>query len=301
MNTGGSVLCSNCSFSSLLSSPNTDADSSPSIILDGATTLEYVDGREYSFDSTNLSTSACFSHCLFIGDKYPSARPLTFNEYKGSISILSCSFVDHTYTKDDGHVTDDALNTSCRFDQCSSTGGGALCLRGYKLNSHTPLAQLSDCIIVDCSVTLNGGGVIAEEEIDLSVVNTKFERCGDIDGSGCFCGGAIASMDYKTKLTVEDSYFIECRASDRGGAIYKMDTADISISYTLVQNCYSGTTGALSFEPYFVSGIKYSFLHVYFDGNMVGENPNWNQFEPQHHEQTFETDLIDLSFFDLRQ
>ncbi|KAK2955118.1 hypothetical protein BLNAU_9847 [Blattamonas nauphoetae] len=104
MNAGGSVLCSNSSFSSLLSSPNTDANTdsnpSPSITLPDGTHPEFEDGKSYSFTDTSgvESSIASFSHCHFTGANYASnSRPLTFESYTGSIAILSCSFTDHTY------------------------------------------------------------------------------------------------------------------------------------------------------------------------------------------------------------
>ncbi|KAK2940486.1 hypothetical protein BLNAU_24605 [Blattamonas nauphoetae] len=79
VNTGGSVLCSNSSFSSFLSSPNTDSnadsDASPSITLPNGTHREFVDdGTEYSFNNTSgdESSIASFSHCHFTGANYAS-------------------------------------------------------------------------------------------------------------------------------------------------------------------------------------------------------------------------------------
>ncbi|KAK2948765.1 hypothetical protein BLNAU_16300 [Blattamonas nauphoetae] len=94
VNTGGSVLCSNSSFSSLLPSSNTDPE--PTADPSGKYTSHTVDDdKVYFFDATSgvESTSTCFENCHFTGTKnQPSARPLTFNEYTGTVSILSCSF-----------------------------------------------------------------------------------------------------------------------------------------------------------------------------------------------------------------
>ncbi|KAK2963062.1 hypothetical protein BLNAU_2085 [Blattamonas nauphoetae] len=106
VNTGGSVLCSNSSFSSLLSSPITDPDSNhePSRTSSARNfirnafkyRIQYILERE-----TPQSSSASFSNCLFTGTaQNPSARPLTFNLYPGTISILSCSFTDINFSGD---------------------------------------------------------------------------------------------------------------------------------------------------------------------------------------------------------
>ncbi|KAK2962906.1 hypothetical protein BLNAU_1929 [Blattamonas nauphoetae] len=80
VNTVGSVLCSNSSFSSLLSSPNTDPDTNeePSLFVDGSAGV-FVDGEEYSFGrDLDEDSSVTFSHCHFTSPKYQSnARPLT--------------------------------------------------------------------------------------------------------------------------------------------------------------------------------------------------------------------------------
>ncbi|KAK2951525.1 hypothetical protein BLNAU_13547 [Blattamonas nauphoetae] len=98
VNIGGSVLCSNSSFSSLLSSPNDNAES-PSVLLpEGPAPFE--DGKEYIFPFNTLVTaSVSFSHCHFTGANYESnVRPLTFDGYPGTVSILSCSFENIVYT-----------------------------------------------------------------------------------------------------------------------------------------------------------------------------------------------------------
>ncbi|KAK2955324.1 hypothetical protein BLNAU_9715 [Blattamonas nauphoetae] len=99
VNNGGSFLCSNSSFSSLISSPNTDTDSSePTVTLPGKSTPDaFEEDQIYSFDNTsgNHETSAIFSNCHFSGANYAqNDRPLTFNEYPGTISIISCSFTN---------------------------------------------------------------------------------------------------------------------------------------------------------------------------------------------------------------
>ncbi|KAK2956752.1 hypothetical protein BLNAU_8205 [Blattamonas nauphoetae] len=220
VNNGGSVLCSNSSFSSLLSSPNTDSTQG-TVTLPGTSTPEpFEDSKAYSFDkdSGTETTSITFSHCHFTGDKYPSARPITFDEYPGTVSILSCSFdniasVDlggavsyelwtrqnHLCFKvelsnftscsasEDGGamwicVADDFLIDSCLFDRCSTTDpfsaeGGGLCVTGFSSVEHVPKFELFDCVFADCQAR-QGGGIYIVTTIEMSVLDTKFERCG---------------------------------------------------------------------------------------------------------------------------
>ncbi|KAK2951491.1 hypothetical protein BLNAU_13513 [Blattamonas nauphoetae] len=312
VNTVGCVLCSNSSFSSLLSSPNTDpnTDSDSSIILDGNSILPYKDGTPYSFDyRTAQSTSASFSHCRFTGANYESnVRPLTFDGYLGSISIESCSFETIAQTEMDGgavyvynqdllfspfftatlsnftnccasglggamyvYNTDDEIITSCRFEECSTqSGGGGLYLEGDMTDGHFPLVQMVDCVFADCTSENRGGGVYIEGLLCASVINSKFERCGDFTGFECQWGGGISCLT-TTPLIVRRSQFIECKASDRGGAICRDYSVNTTISDTLVKDCYSGTTGAVYIENWALCN-HYTFSHVLFVGNSVGED-----------------------------
>ncbi|KAK2959480.1 hypothetical protein BLNAU_5529 [Blattamonas nauphoetae] len=99
VNNGGSLLGSNSTFSSFLSSP--DADTEPSITLPDGSRPTFAADQSYSYDSTTFdeSTFASFSFCHFVSDGSPTAtRALWFNSYNGSISIASCSFSGITST-----------------------------------------------------------------------------------------------------------------------------------------------------------------------------------------------------------
>ncbi|KAK2951543.1 hypothetical protein BLNAU_13565 [Blattamonas nauphoetae] len=94
VNTGGSVLCSNSSFSSLLPSPNTDSTTNeePSIILPDGSEEIFENGNKYRF-GWSLNTSVIFTNCHFTRSNCASnVHPLTFDNFEGSITLLSCSF-----------------------------------------------------------------------------------------------------------------------------------------------------------------------------------------------------------------
>ncbi|KAK2955787.1 hypothetical protein BLNAU_9323 [Blattamonas nauphoetae] len=314
VNTGGSVLCSNSSFSSLLPSPNSDADSNQSptpIPADTFTADTYEDGTEYYFSdkSGGKETSTIFSHCQFTGDKYPSTHPLSFNQYTGTISILSCSFtnltrgavninvdahIDHeSITFNSSNFTncsaatyggalciqyvDGAVIDSCRFENCSTTAlpqssGGGLYLRGTEWEGHITQFQLVGCVVADCTATREGAGVSIAGLADVSVVDSKFERCEIVADSFFRLGGGI-SVTEQAALTVERSHFIECSTFNFGGAIFFMHNRDLTISDTLVKDCSSGTTGAICVFCIASSG-NLSFTRVFFDGNSVGDETN---------------------------
>ncbi|KAK2956830.1 hypothetical protein BLNAU_8284 [Blattamonas nauphoetae] len=320
MNTGGSVLCSNSSFSSLLPSPNTDSTQG-TVTLPGESTPEpFDDGQAYSFDldSGDETTSILFSHCRFTGDKYSSARPLTFSNYLGTISILSCSFTDITFqqklyaaggivlvlSQDQFDrlsfkaelsnftscstsfyggamwisVADDVLIDSCLFDGCSTrepfeaTGGG-LHVSGSSSVEHVPKYELVDCVFADCQ-SRQGGGLHVDGELDLSVVDTNFERCGMDTLVGTSRGGGI-DQSGKGSLTVERCQFVECSSRFVGSAIgSRYQRGKLTISDTLVKDCVSGTTGAICIiGP--DSSVQPTFSHVFLDGNSMGSDTDF--------------------------
>ncbi|KAK2958377.1 hypothetical protein BLNAU_6647 [Blattamonas nauphoetae] len=314
MNTGGSVLCSNSSFSSLIPSPNTDSTQGTVTLPGESTPEEFQDGTDYSFISSSgpETTSVTFSNCRFSGDKYESARPLTIDEYPGTISIQSCSFTDfvtnglgsavyvyitthfdHLCFKGDSSnftscsstdlggaiylwIADDALMQKCRFEDCSTqtvpSVGGSIYLVGSYTENHNRGKQLDlvDCVFTDCSTASEGAGVYVTGYVSLSVITTKFEHCEIVSEYGFTFGGGIC-VSGDSALSVEGSQFIDCSSRHAGGAIFHWKAGKLSISDTLVQDCSSGTTGAMCFVPSGDSGL-FSFLQVFFDGNTVGED-----------------------------
>ncbi|KAK2948770.1 hypothetical protein BLNAU_16305 [Blattamonas nauphoetae] len=321
VNNGGSVLCSNSSFSSLLPSPDTNLDTTSSegtITVSGKSPEKFVDGKRYSYNETSghTSSSIVFTNCRFTGDKYQSnTRPLTFSNYNGTISILSCSFenmnpvdawndsgvvyayVSHQFnrtcltidssnftncsSRESGgalclHLVDELLITSCRFEGCSSTPnnsfsyGGGIYLNRISKYTHSPLFRLVDCIIADCTATYSGGGVHVQGELELSLVDTKFERCGDSTKNTCTLGGGI-HVNGRAMVTVERSHFIGCSCRGIGSGLHFVNYLDLNISDTLVKDCYSGTTGAICIKCS-DSSQHISFSHVFFDGNSIGDD-----------------------------
>ncbi|KAK2963105.1 hypothetical protein BLNAU_2128 [Blattamonas nauphoetae] len=106
VNTGGSVLCSNSSFSSLPSSPVTESNEEP---LQGTITRPdgsqgaFADGVAYFYSNTSGDQPASFAHCHFTGGRYSGdQRPVAFFDVIGPVSIVSCSFKDFASTVNTG-------------------------------------------------------------------------------------------------------------------------------------------------------------------------------------------------------
>ncbi|KAK2948761.1 hypothetical protein BLNAU_16296 [Blattamonas nauphoetae] len=311
VNNEASILCSNSSFSSLLSSLNTDIDRSNDplpVSPAGAYTPDtVVDCTEYYFNQSSGTTlsSIIFSNCRFTGAKYqPSARPLTFNMYPGSISIKFCSFdnianggwggavfvfvvdqFNRTYfTAKSSNFTncisrfrggaiyleilDDAVIDSCRFEDCSVTDGAYSAHGGGLLLAGN--YEDVDCVFADCTAVTDGAGVYFVGELGLSVVGTKFEHCEAIGGSYYTIGGGSSVYGY-IALTVERAHFIECSSQHSGAAISYDGGTSLNISDTLVKDCHSGATGAICIGNYDGSAT-FSFTRVLFDGNSIGDD-----------------------------
>ncbi|KAK2943073.1 hypothetical protein BLNAU_22016 [Blattamonas nauphoetae] len=318
VNSGGSVLCSNSSFSTLLSSPNTDPDSSQGTVTrPGQDPETFEDGTTYSFlyespDFDLMATSALFLNCRFTGADYASARPLTFQFYSGTISVLVCSFTGVSTTVSGGSlsvfatdnydricftatssnftscsstksggvmaitVTDHVLIESCRFENCSTTAGtgsdgGAIEL--WKVAGGSFVAkrlELVDCVFTGCKAGSRGAGVFVGGAFDLSVVDTTFEQCEIVTGSSKAFGGGIC-VNGGTVLTVERGHFIGCSSRQEGGAISSINQIGLTVSDTLVKECFSGTTGAI-YHSSSDEKDHLSFSCVYFDGNAIGED-----------------------------
>ncbi|KAK2963045.1 hypothetical protein BLNAU_2068 [Blattamonas nauphoetae] len=318
VNTVGCVLCSNSSFSSLLSSPNTDTDSSTGTVTrPGQDPDAFVDGTEYSFNKASCDHTSSTHHPLVhshsTGTQAPSPSSpapsqafaaVTFKvERSNSSNFTSCSsknlgggmFMD---------VVDDVLITLCRFEHCSTTniqsskGGGGLFLEGDipPAQSRHQQFKLIDCLIADCTATSKGAGVYVEGSFDLCVTNTKFEHCDVSADSDSTCGGGIFTGQlFGGTLKVEGCQFIACSSRHAGSAIRFNGDGRLNISDTLVKNCHSGTTGAITCTPMFETHYLL-FSHILFDGNTVGDDTTY--FTEFLGFDENETKFTDLAIFD---
>ncbi|KAK2956819.1 hypothetical protein BLNAU_8273 [Blattamonas nauphoetae] len=318
VNTGGSVLCSNSSFSSLLPSPNSDTDSTQGTATSpvDSTREPFEDEKVYYFSSSSGTeeSTALFSNCRFTGDKYPSARPLTFFNYPGTISIQSCSFSNFVTDDVDGVVqvyVSDQLDHLClkvnstNFTSCSSSFGGAISIVAVDD------VLISSCRFEDCSTladTAYGGAVALigyytpddNREKQLDLVDCVFADCSSAtDGAGVYLTGELGlsvinakfehcdlltesgftvgggiSVNGDAPLSVKGSQFVGCSSRHAGGAIFHWMAGNVGISDTLVQNCSSGATGAVCFIPSDRPELL-SFSHVFFDGNSVGSDTTY--------------------------
>ncbi|KAK2959016.1 hypothetical protein BLNAU_6032 [Blattamonas nauphoetae] len=254
MNNGGSVLCSNSSFSSLLSSPNTDTNE-PSFITTPGDTPPFVDGDAYSYTSTDgdSSSSISFSHCHFTSPNYASnVRPLTFDDYPGSIALLSCSFTGAA--RPDDHPDYDP-------DCPEESGGGAFISSAS--TPHTTHVKVESCNFTDCSAPKCGGGLFISTTAIVTVTGCRCVGCSVTKNENRVAGGGMfIKLSSTPGSTVSDLSFEWCTSSSYAGGLSVED----------VESTHHITT--LSFKECSVSSATYlvATSHLKFEDCSASEN-----------------------------
>ncbi|KAK2948774.1 hypothetical protein BLNAU_16309 [Blattamonas nauphoetae] len=205
VNTGGSVLCSNSSFSSLLSSPNADPEptADPSGIYSSHT---IDDDKVYYFNESSgvESTSTNFENCRFSGTKYQqNVCPLKFKQYLGSISILSCSFTGIAQPDEDN---------------------GALSIEAVQIDPYSPPptnhVKVELCNFTQCSAKNQGGGLFLHASALITVTRCRCEKCSiDATDEYAYSGGMCIHFQSSSEATVSDLYFEECTSTRNAGGL----------------------------------------------------------------------------------
>ncbi|KAK2941947.1 hypothetical protein BLNAU_23129 [Blattamonas nauphoetae] len=260
VNNGGSVLCSNSSFSSLLSSPN--ANPSPSIVHPDDNPRQFSPSDTFIIDNTfSSSTIASFSHCHFKSNGTPTpTRPLFFKEYPGTIVLLSCSFTNTACSDYYAGAVYILFNvapvnnlvgvTSCNFTGCAaaSQAGGMYLITG------TAIVTVSECRCVGCSLTderqTECGGMFIQlpKTPGSTISDLYFEDCTSTEAAGGLHVGNVRSTHLVTSLS-----FKECSATAednpaRGGGLYLVcsgsETAHVSLSHLHFEDCSAVEQGA---------------------------------------------------------
>ncbi|KAK2962998.1 hypothetical protein BLNAU_2021 [Blattamonas nauphoetae] len=250
VNTVGSVLCSNSSFSSLLSSPNPDPtdNTNPSITLPDGSAGVYVDGDPYSYSDADggSGSSISFSNCRFTHSNYQSVRPLTFNNYLGSISIFSCLFED---------VTGPSPKQGGAVSIQQDTAGGPITVNA----SNFPIVKNSN----------NGGGMSVTTRSSATIVHCSFVQCGpSASGSSDLTGGGLilGSTDTSSLFTVSNLVFESCHAISFGGGMSFDPRGSASLSDCRFTDCSAdwNTVGAGALQLTLVSTSTISVTRLDF-------------------------------------
>ncbi|KAK2962889.1 hypothetical protein BLNAU_1912 [Blattamonas nauphoetae] len=290
---------------------NTDTNEEPSFTLNGSAGV-FEDGKSYSFNqnSGTAASSVTFSHCHFTSPKYQSgSRPLTFDNYPGSLTLLSNSFTNTVQTFGAGgavyinpHLTVPSSIVrveSCNFTDCSARWyGGSL----YLYSNAT--VTLTGCRSVGCSATVHaassGGGmyIALYNSLGSTVSDMSFKDCwtgGKGGGSYVYAlcplsltdcefinckttnpptfdstGGGLCAMTLSSTLTMEGCQFIDCSSNLKGRAVVG-DVGGFVMSDCLVKNCHSTSSSAVVVFPRTTSPI--SLNNVLFVGINKEDTP----------------------------
>ncbi|KAK2963063.1 hypothetical protein BLNAU_2086 [Blattamonas nauphoetae] len=177
-------------------------------------------GAQKRGTSGSETTSASFSHCHFTGAAYkPSARPLTFKEYPGTISIESCLFTNIVSTASEGGIV--YVNVTDQFNSPSFTA---------KSSNFT-----------SCSPK-NFGAMYISVADDVLIESCRFESCSTTasysEGAGLSLGGSykLSHVDGK-KFNLVSCVFEDCTAATRGGAVSAATDLDVSIVDSIFEHC----------------------------------------------------------------
>ncbi|KAK2945570.1 hypothetical protein BLNAU_19527 [Blattamonas nauphoetae] len=230
VNNGGSVLCSNSSFSSLLSSPNTDSDQ-PSITLPSGPST-FVDGTAYSFKydiDGDENTFATFSHCHFTGANYvTNARPLYFYNYVGTVSVLFCSFTNHAIER-----------------ETYNSVGGALCLTQIDKRALKPVTVKASNF-TKIRTDMDGAGMWLYIQLSATIVDCIIEDCAPPDGSGLANAGMeFLLYEFSGLVTMTNLVFTSCHAVTFVGGMHLQSNGAICLSDCCFNDCVGQRADAL--------------------------------------------------------
>ncbi|KAK2954398.1 hypothetical protein BLNAU_10730 [Blattamonas nauphoetae] len=152
---GGSLLCSNTTFSALLASSECNEETAGTVQSPNGTTSAFVDGDTFSFDETDggEAASAVFTSCSFTGSRYqPSPVTLiSFTDFAGSIKLAGCSM-----TSLDAFLQTESNFTGLVVIQNSAHEGGFTCENGLFQNFNGS-SQHGVFLLQECSrITFSG-------------------------------------------------------------------------------------------------------------------------------------------------
>ncbi|KAK2943353.1 hypothetical protein BLNAU_21716 [Blattamonas nauphoetae] len=236
VNMGGSVLCSNSSFSSVLSSPSSDTDE-PTVTLPGGAPTPFDDSRLYYIEYGGETSSATFSHCHFNGSTFDGEdKLLTFNNYKGTINILSCSFTDFIYYRTGTSVCGGAVGINVKTPGC-----GPVTVRGTNFTN--------------IWAGYYGCGMWVDTYGSATVVDCIFEECGPLGGWLHVAGLFVRTIDPSGTATLSNLVFESCCTVCDGGGMQVVVNGSAHISDCLFDNCT-----AIDFHYAYAGGLVL-FLH----------------------------------------
>ncbi|KAK2960862.1 hypothetical protein BLNAU_4259 [Blattamonas nauphoetae] len=232
VNLGGSVLCSNTSFTHCTT-----------------TTTEYSNQHHTTRTSlTTADTLHLFYLCTFKTCSSSHGGAICLSQISADLEIQSCSFESCTSTNVGGALYFQQLTmqssitvSSSSFLKCSSNGnsGGSLCL------SWMESLSISDCVFLDSQTTVYGGAVyIYKWDVGISntaLSNCLFEDCAT-SVSGSSGGGGALYFQSCSSIRLDSLRFRECVSTSGNGHDLYFNSQLPTVSLTTVSNSDSTST-----------------------------------------------------------
>ncbi|KAK2955069.1 hypothetical protein BLNAU_10000 [Blattamonas nauphoetae] len=236
LNLGGSVLCSNTSFTH-------------------CTTTTTDHSKEHFVVQTEITTANTlhlFSLCTFKGcssTTYDGGAIFLFR-VAASLEIDSCSF--HSCSAPSGcggailyHPIDTPSSltvSSSSFVKCSSNTnhGGSLYLSGMEA------LTISDCVFLDSRTTRGGGAILiyswSSLESNTELSNCLFRNCSTNDSTWERGGSGAIQFNFCSSIQLNSLRFRECVAATGNGHDLLFDFVFPTVSLATVSNCASTST-----------------------------------------------------------
>ncbi|KAK2945466.1 hypothetical protein BLNAU_19595 [Blattamonas nauphoetae] len=234
MNLGGSLLCSNTSFSHCHSSLE-PSSTPPNFFLEHRTA---TDPLNFGVTDTEAIT---FRRCTFLSMTSSSTgAAINHNKSPSSFTMSECSFSNCTVNKmDDGGAIDVFQQSSAKspvaissshFLNCTSGRGGAVDL------FYVTTCTIADVVFRNNTAQKQGGGLSVNYPDTFSISNCVFEKC-IAETNKSIMGGGL-DLHHSLLNTIDSLLFRECRAS-KGNDLYSVGAGPISGFSPNVTNCDS--------------------------------------------------------------
>ncbi|KAK2955300.1 hypothetical protein BLNAU_9691 [Blattamonas nauphoetae] len=276
----GSVSIIDSSFTSLVDSTTSSSNSEPARVL--TMSVGYNRKVEIGAKSKPVFFASCSSRgeggavlCSISGSGIFAITHTTFEACSSSSRGGACSIRLSQFSSASIRTGESVIFTDCHATTALLPGnGGGLYVSCESGGSG--LMSLSNLKFEDCSADYQGGGLFASlfySSASILLADCVFISCHvTLSGSNSVCGGGVFADAPSSTLTVTRCQFIDCSSTVLAGALVGFSSG-FEMSECRIENCHSGSTGALNIVP--LSDAHITFANILFIGNTVGDNPTY--------------------------
>eukprot|EP00897_Mesotaenium_endlicherianum_P004760 jgi/Mesen1/4311/ME000022S03600 len=196
--------------------------------------------------SVEMHSLVTASGTLFDSNKGRFHGGAIFGTHQAHVQLSDCDLSSNRAVLGGGLLVDGDVVLMLNNTNLASNTASGLVLQGQTKST------VLGCTFGDNSAAvMNGGGILATEDAELSVEGTTFSSNKGPEGGALYA-------DASTLVTVKDSVF-SYNAAEQGGAIAVSGTSKVTVTNaTFVSNTASETGGAVSFLGASVGGVRAS-------------------------------------------